>query len=266
MPLHVLVLTPQQQEELHAINAINVLNNFKAFAPPPCIYKFPTTDIRSAITLAETFTALVLGTLQDAAQLLATNGDAGPVRGVASVIGNEGEQNGFYRQLLGFKPSEKPFLTTSVAPFAFSALQDFIVSCPFDQTDKNLINITIFPTITVLTGDGGSNVSPQDQMLEFSADLGAAPEGSWDQYKKGNGEGLFVTYFTGQNLPISEPVLKATFNGNVITFKANFPFSENVMEGLSVASLTTRGDFSSPDDVPAATLAAPGLIQVNDKL
>lgn len=190
------------------------------------------------------------------------------MRGVASVIGNEGEQNGFYRQLLGFKPSEKPFLTTSVAPFAFSALQDFIVSCPFDQTDKNLINITIFPTIKVLTGDGGSNVSPQDQMLEFSADLAKAPaeSGSWEQYRNGNGEGLFVTYFTGQNLPISVPVLKATFDGSVITFKANFPFEENVMDGLSVASLTTRGGFTNPDDVPAATLAAPGLIQVNDKL
>lgn len=242
-----------------------MLTHFGAFAPQPCTYKFPTTDVRSAISLAETFTAVVLGTLQDASQLLATNGDAGPVRAVASVIGQEGEQNGWYRSLLGFKPSEKPFLTTSVAPFAFSVLQNFVVTCPFDQTDKNIINITIFPTINVLTGDGGANVSPQDQTLEFSADLSAAPKG-WEKYKGGNGEGLFVTYFTGQNLPVSEPVLKASFEGDVITFKANFPFNENVMEGLSIASLTTSGNFSNPDDVPAATLAAPGLIQVNDQL
>ena len=75
-------------------------------------YKFPTTDVLSAIALAETFTTLVLGTLQDASQLLAKNGDDGPVRAVASVIGQEGEQNGFYRTLLGLKPSQKPFLTT----------------------------------------------------------------------------------------------------------------------------------------------------------
>lgn len=261
-----LVLNPHQQEELHAINAESVLTHFNAFAPPPCTYKFPTTDTHSAITLAETFTALVLGTLQDAAQLLAVNGDTGPVRAVASVIGNEGEQNGFYRQVLGRKPSEKPFLTTSVAPFAFSALQDFVVSCPFDQTDKNLINITIFPTISVLTGENGANVSPQDQTLDFSADLSKVPEATLQQYRNGNGQGLFVTYFTGQNLPISVPVLKAAFSGNVITFEANFPFTENVMEGFSIAALTTRGDFSDPDDVPGATLAAPGLIQVNDKL
>lgn len=242
-----------------------MLKNFNAFVPAPCTYKFPSTDVRSAITLAETFTAVVLGTLQDASQLLATNGDFAPVRSVASTIGQEGEQNGWYRSLLGLKPSEKPFLTTSVASFAFSVLQDFVESCPFDQTDRSLIDIPIFPTISVLTGDAGANVSPQDQMLEFSADLSAAPAG-WDKYKGNGGAGLFVTYFTGQTLPISEPVLKASFEENVMTFKANFPFNANIMQGLSIASLTTSGNFSNPDDVPAATLAAPGLIQVNDKL
>lgn len=244
---------------------MNVLNHFGAFAPQPCTYQFPTTDIRSAISLAETFTAVVLGTLQDASQLLATNGDAGPVRAVASVIGQEGEQNGYFRSLLGFKPSEKPFLTTSVAAFAWSVLQNFVVSCPFDQTDKSLINIPIFPTINVLTGASGADVSPEDQTLDFSADLSSAP-GGWQQYQANNCEGLFVTYFTGQNLPVSEPLLSASFEGSVLSFSANFPFTENVMEGLTIASLTTSGNFSSPDDVPASTLAAPGLIQVNDKL
>ncbi|KAJ4410959.1 hypothetical protein N0V82_009110 [Gnomoniopsis sp. IMI 355080] len=256
--------TVKAQEELHSLNARNTLSRFGAFAPQPCTYKFPTTDFHSALALAATFTPVVLGTLQDASQLLATNGDAGPVRGVASVIGQEGEQNGWYRSLLGYKPSEKPFLTTSVAPFAYSVLQNFVDSCPFDQTDKNLINITIFPTINVLSGEGGMNVLPQDQTLEFSADLTTAPAG-WQDFQD-DCEGLFVTYFTGQNLPISEPVQEASFVGNVITFKANFPFSQNVMQGLSIASLTTSGNFSGPGSVPAATLAAPGLIQVNDML
>lgn len=258
------ILTASQQEELHSINALGVLNHFGAFAPPPCTYKFPTTDIRSAITLAETFTAVVLGTLQDASQLLATNGDAGPVRTVASVIGQEGEQNGWYRSLLGFKPSEKPFLTTSVAPFAFSVLQTFVASCPFDVAQQ--IDIPIFPTIRVLSSNGGADVSPQDQTLEFSADLTASPAAGWAKYVGGNGDGLYVTYLTGQNVPVSEPVSGVSWNGNVISFKALFPFSENVMEGLSIAALTTKCDFTSPDDIPDATLAAPGLIQVNDKL
>lgn len=240
-----------------------MLNHFGAFAPPPCSYKFPTTDIHSAIALAETFTAVVLGTLQDASQLLATNGDAGPVRTIASVIGQEGEQNGWYRSLLEFKPSEKPFLTTSVAPFAFSVLQTFVASCPFDVAKE--IAIPIFPTISVLSGSGGMDVSPQDQTLEFSADLTASPA-AWAKYAGGNGDGLYVTYLTGLNVPVSEPVSGVSWKGNVISFKAAFPFSEYVMEGLSIAALTTECEFASADDVPDATLAAPGLIQVNDKL
>lgn len=254
-------LTPTKQEELHAINAYNVLTNFKAFAPPPCSYKFPTSDINSAITLAETFTAFVLGTLQDASQLLATNGDAGPVRSVASVIGQEGEQNGWYRTYLGLKPSEKPFLTTSVAAFAFSKLQGFVDSCPFDVTQ---INIPIFPALSVVTGSGGLDVEAQDQSLAFEADLEGVQDA--EKYIGGNGDGLYITYLTGQNLPISVPVTNVSWDGKTIKLEASFPFSANVMEGLSVAALTTKGDFASADDVVAATLAAPGLIQVNDRL
>lgn len=205
----------------------------------------------------------MLGTLQDASQLLATNGDTGPVRTVASVIGQEGEQNGWYRSLLGFKPSEKPFLTTSTAPFAFSALQGFVVECPFNQTEE--IDIPVFPPLNVLNGNGGANVSPQDQTLEFSADLTAAPEG-WQSYQNGDSDGLFVTYLTGLNIPVSKPVQSISWSGNTATFKALFPFSENVMEGLSIAALTTSDNFTNFDDVPNATLAAPALILVNDML
>lgn len=203
----------------------------------------------------------MLGTLQDASQLLATNGDAGPVRGVASVIGQEGEQNGWFRTYLGLKPSEKPFLTTSVAAFAFSKLQGFVDSCPFDVSQ---INIPIFPALSVLSGSGGLEVEARDQTLAFEADL-TGVEGA-EKYIGGKGDGLFVTYLTGQNLPVSQPLTSVSWDGKKIKLEAAFPFSANVMEGLSVAALTTKGDFSSADDVVAATLAAPGLIQVNDKL
>ncbi|KAI3393970.1 hypothetical protein diail_3449 [Diaporthe ilicicola] len=249
------------QEELHAINAENVLKKFGAFAPPPCSYKFPTADVQSAITLADTFTSFVLGTLQDASQLLADNGDSGPVRGVASVIGQEGEQNGFFRSYLGLQPSEKPFLTTSVAAFAFSVLQGFVDSCPFDIKQ---IEIPIFPPLSVLSGSGGLDVEAKDQQLDFQVDLTGVKDA--DKYVGGQGDGLYVTYLTGQNLPVSEPVTGVSWDGSKIKFQAKFPFSDNVMDGLSVAALTTKGDFPTPDDVVNATLAAPGLIQVNVKL
>jgi hypothetical protein len=200
----------------------------------------------------------VLGTLQDASQGLSINGDNGPVRAVASVIGQEGEQNGFYRTFLARKPSQKPFLTTSIAPFAYSVLrQNFIVECPFSLDQ---IPIPTYPALNVITGNGGRDVPAQDQLLDFTADLTTAskPVTSCD--------GLFVTYFTGVDAPSSWPVQGCHWDGKKVAFQAKFPFTELVMEGLTVASLTSSCNFSNPDAVAAATLAAPGLIQVNDKL
>ncbi|KAK3372724.1 hypothetical protein B0H63DRAFT_503733 [Podospora didyma] len=248
----------ESQEELHAIAALKTLENFNAFAPPPCQYRFPTTNIADAISLAETFTTLVLGTLQDASQALAKNGDDGAVRSVASIIGQEGQQSGFYRTLLSQKPSEKPFLTTSVATFAFSAMQQFIVpnSCPFPLSD---IPLPIFPALAVQTGSGGSDVEPRDQDITFTADLSGIAAAQ--QFVNGTGAGLFITYFTGQNI-VSVPVTNVSWKGNVVTLDAEFPFTANVMSGLT---LTTTDTFSDTQDaVPNFTMAAPGLVQVND--
>ncbi|KAI8712348.1 hypothetical protein NCS52_01332600 [Fusarium sp. LHS14.1] len=228
------------QEELHAINAINILKHFNVPAPMPCKYHFPMNNIEDAFALAESFTMLVVGTLQDVSQTLAQNGDNGVVRAIASVIGQEGEQGGFYRTLLGRVPSEKPFLTTSVGAFAFSYIYNtFVVpgSCPFDIS---MINLPIFAKLDVKDGA--------------------------EKFLGGNGKGLYLTYFSGQLLPISEPITNATWNKGRITFDAFFPFTGNVMKGLSVAALTTSNNFTAPGMVPGATIAAPAVIQVNEKL
>ena len=240
-----------------------MLAHFNAFAPPPCVYEFPTTDLASAIALSQTFTSLVLGTLQDAAEGLAINGDHGPVRTIASVIGEEGEQNGFFRSLLNRKPAEKPFLTTSVAAFLFSSLQDFVVSCPFDLGQ---IPIPRLPTIKVLSGNGGGDVSPQDQTLTFSADLAGVAAAKPYYGSPAAASALFITYLTGQNLPVSVPISSVAWSGDVITFQANFPFEEFTMSGLTVAALTTASNYTGPDAIAASTLAAPALIQVNDPI
>ncbi|KAI1419415.1 sexual development protein [Xylaria sp. FL1777] len=247
--------TVKAQEELHAITAINTLEHFNApLVPRPCTYKFPTTTLEEALNLAETLTAVVLGTLQDAEQSFARNGDDGPVRAVSSVIGQEGEQNGFYRSILNHKPSEKPFLTTNVAAFAFSALQQFVVSCPFDVTQ---IPIPVFPALNVLT-----TAEPRDMYISFSADLTGNTQVTQDT----DFSGLFVTYLVGQQLPISEPIINAKLDCGVLTFDALFPFTENIMSGLSIAALTNSSNFPNADALVANTLAAPGLIQVNDML
>ncbi|KAH8806145.1 hypothetical protein F5884DRAFT_680000 [Xylogone sp. PMI_703] len=260
--LTTIVAVSRTQEELHSINAISTLQHFNQTAPLPCKYQFPTTNIRDAIAVAESFTLLVIGALQDTAQTLADNGDNGVERILGSAIGQEGEQGGFYRLLLGRVPSEKPFLTTSVASFTFSHLyNNFVIpgSCPFNIAD---INITIFAPLWVADPLKGMDIRPKDQKLKFTADLRNVSAAQ--SFIGGDGEGLFITYYTGQLLPISEPVSKVTWEGSKGTFEAFFPFEENVMQGLSIAALTTQSNFSDPAAVPDATLAAPAIIQVND--
>lgn len=230
----------------------------------PCKYHFPMNNIEDAFALAESFTMLVVGTLQDVSQTLAQNGDNGVVRAIASVIGQEGEQGGFYRTLLGRVPSEKPFLTTSVGAFAFSYIYNtFVVSgsCPFDIS---MINLPIFAKLDVKDGSMGLDVKPKDQYLTFTADISTA--GGAEKFLGGNGKGLYLTYFSGQLLPISEPITNVKWNKGRINFDAFFPFTENVMKGLSVAALTTSNNFTAPGMVPGATIAAPAVIQVNEKL
>jgi hypothetical protein len=261
---HAEKLTPiLQQEKLHAVNALGILKHFGAFTPSPCQYVFPTSNILDALTLTETFTALVLGTLQDAQQLMAKNGDDGAVRAVGSVVGNEGEQEGFFNILLARRPSEKPFLTTSVAAYAFSALQGFVVpgSCPFPL---ERIGLPIFKPLSVLSGSAGADVEPRDQVLTFRVDLGGVEPAK--KYVGGKGDGLFATYLTGQQLPVSEPVQNVRWEGSTVTFDAFFPYADNLMDGLSIAALTTAKGFAGPDELPAATLAAPALIQVVNKV
>ncbi|KAI0592995.1 sexual development protein [Biscogniauxia sp. FL1348] len=270
--------TVKAQEELHAITATTTLAHFNAtLVPSPCTYKFPTDSLESAIGLAETFTALVLGTLQDAVQSFARGGDDGPARAVAAVVGQEGEQSGFYRLALGRKPSAKPFLTTAAAALAFSALlQRFVVECPFDVAR---LPIPVFPPLDVLLLPPADPPTARDANLTFAADLsGLNIGGSGSGYGYGNGSesgsgsggsdvgGLFVTYLVGQQRPISVPIANPRWDGGVLTFDALFPFTENVMEGLSIAALTNASDFDSAEAMVARTLAAPGLIQVNDLL
>ncbi|POR39108.1 Uncharacterized protein TPAR_00696 [Tolypocladium paradoxum] len=250
------------QEEQHALAAVATLQGVKAFAPSACQYQFPVSNLQDAVNLAETFTAIVLGALQGANVLFAQDGETGPIQTVSSVIGQEGEQNGFYRVFLNKVPSESPFLTAVPAPFAWSALQMFIVpgSCPFPLSN---INLPIFPPL-MTNGVAVAAIQPQDQTLSFSANLSSSAAAQ--PFVNGNGSNLFLTYTTGQQLPISVPITNVLWTGGQINFQAQFPFSENVMQGFSHGALTTSNMFNSSNAVVNSTLAGPAIIQVNNPL
>jgi Ferritin-like domain len=257
----------QAQEELHALNANGALAHFGVSPIQPCEYNFPVSDFTSAIALASTFTDVVLGTLQDVASLLATDGDGGVIRGIVSVVGQEGEQNGFYRNLLGKIPSALPFLTTSTREFAFSALnQNFIVpgTCP----NLGQIKLPIFQALNVDT----QNIQPKSQTLEFSLSIpsnngNSSGHGTWKrdaQHDSNYYSSLSLVYINQQNLPIVENITIVSIKGDTVTFHADFPFDQFLMNGLTIAAVTkSPGPFASADAVAEDTLFGPGLIEIN---
>ena len=198
----------------------------------------------SAINLARTATDVVLGTLQDVIQIFAKNGDAGLARGVASVIGQEGEQNGFYRLVLGQIPSELPFLTTSDRNFAFTAIQSFIVpgSCP--NIDE--IPLNTFQGLTALQQPSGLF----DDQLQFTFNASAS----------GYSGDYWITYINQQNLPVTLPTTKV----NESTVEALFPFTEHQLNGLTIATLTnSSGPFVNASEVASATIFGPAFLFAN---
>jgi len=251
----------QAQEELHVLNANNALNLFTNSTILPCQYNFPVSTFEEAINLASTFTDVVLGTLQDVQQTFGADGDIGLIRGVGSVIGQEGEQNGFYRQLLDKTPSALPFLTTSTREFAFSALQGFVVkdSCP----NLKDIDLQIFDPLTVVT----PKIEPGIQKLTFSFDVTDVQlQPSW----KSDFSGLSLVYINQQNLPVVEKITGATKDSkNIVTFDAVFPFDNDTKgalfgNGLTIAAVTnSSGPFATADLVAKSTVFGPGLIEIN---
>lgn len=53
-------------------------------------------------------------------------------------------------------------------------------------------------------------------------------------------------------------------SGTIVTFDVLFPFTANLLDGLTIAAVTVgNGPFVSADAVAVQTLFGPGLIEVN---
>ncbi|KAE8345466.1 hypothetical protein BDV24DRAFT_148075 [Aspergillus arachidicola] len=236
------------QEELHALTANQGLEHFKIEPIQPCRYHFPVSDFDAAIALAATFTDLVIATLQDVIVRFADNSDVGLTRVIAATIGNEGEQQGWFRVNQGRIPSELPTLTTGDLDFAFTAVQAFTIpgSCP----NLDDIALTTFKPLDILTPP-----EPKTQLILVS----------WESVYEVKGDKLWLTYVNQLNIPIVEELKIVSYKaGKKVVAKALFPYHENLMNGLTIAAVTkSAGPFAGVNDVAQETLFGPGLIIVN---
>ncbi|CAI7611051.1 unnamed protein product [Penicillium glandicola] len=235
------------QEELHALDANNALAHVGIEPIEPCHYTFPVHDFDSAIVLATTFTDVVLGTLQDVVERFALGGDFTLTRGISSVIGQEGEQQGWFRVMQGKVPSELPFLTTSDLNFAFTAIQSFIVpgTCP----NIDSIPLKTFAPLDVIVG-------PTAEMSNIKV--------SFEDHEGIDQSTFWLTYINQQNLPIVEPLRVVSTKNDTITAEALFPYEAHEMNGLTIAAVTaTKGPFPNAYSVANTTLAGPALFIIN---
>ncbi|KAL9006299.1 MAG: hypothetical protein Q9188_000956 [Gyalolechia gomerana] len=238
-----------QQEELHSIGANAILAGAKQAPIAPCQYDFPVSTFKEAILLAQTFTDIALGTVPVVQSLFASDGgeELRNVPLLGSILGQEGEQDGFFRYVQGKTPSAAPFLTGGSLSFAFTALHAYIVpdSCPKPLSS---IDLTNFKPLNVVTKATAKNLT-----LVYTVN------GPVDCKHQS------VVYLSGQNLPLTVPISCPVHSrGGPTWFKADFPFEAGFANGLTIAAVINGTDkLSSADAVADATVYGPGLIEVD---
>lgn len=159
-------------------------------------------------------------------------------------------------------PSELPFLTTGIRDFSFSFLQRFIVpgSCP----NANTIPLKIFGRLDLTT----PKVGAQDQTLRFAFDpaaaTGSANAALITAAAQQGWKGASLSYINSLNVPVTVPLQNVQTSGSSVTFDAAFPYSANLLNGITIATVTNgAGPFAGAQDVADATLFGPVYISVN---
>ncbi|KAI9645720.1 hypothetical protein NHQ30_005152 [Ciborinia camelliae] len=253
------------QEKLHALNAekaiVRFTNDTKAIIQP-CQYNFPVNTFNEAIAIASLFTDVTMGTLGDIQTVFGTNGDSAFIRGVAAALGQEGEQNGFFRQILNKIPSALPFLTPSTRDFAFSAvMQNFVVpgSCP----NNDSIPLKTFQKLTAIQPD---NINA-NSTIKFTFQLNGSQSynTTWGEKCKN----LSLVYINQLNKPVVQPFDTISLqDGVTVAITAKFPFDAGAKNGapgngLTLAALAVGKDFADVVDVSNKTVFGPAPIEVN---
>ena len=133
-------------------------------------------------------------------------------------------------------------------------------SCP----NANIIPLKIFGQLDLLT----PVTSAADQTLHFRVDPAAAARSANGALIAAAAQQGFksasLSYVNSLNVPVTVPLQNVRADGDAVTFDASFPYSENIMDGITIAALTNgAGPFAGAQDVADATLFGPVYISIN---
>jgi hypothetical protein len=243
------------QEELHAIGANAILASAGGKTIGPCNYMFPVNNYKDAIALAATFTDLVVGTLASVQKTFALDGGQaanGLVSLIGSIIGQESEQTGGYRVFQNKVPSSSPFLTSGAGALAFNAVDQMFIVPGSCKASSNVSAISIPTFGTLKLASSNAMPKPANSTLEFVTS------------SKIDSSSNYIAYISGQNAPVVRPITSIKGSGKDYTFKAHFPFGAGFSKGLTIAAVVnSKGPFADPSAVANATVAGPGLIEID---
>jgi len=241
----------QAQEQLHALTANTILAHYGANTIKPCKYQFPVTNLPDALNLAQTFTDVVLGVLNDVQTRITTTvgpAGAGVVSAISQVIGNEAQQDGYFRYAQKLQPSAQPFVTGASRAFVLTALNPFLVpgSCP--SLPELQAKLPTFPPLMVADKSKANNGD-----ISFTA----MPTGS----AKIDPSTQKIVYINGANVPVVMD-FTATQAGSGYTVTAPFKAIDNNFWGLTLAAIVnSTGPFVTAGDVADKTVFGPALVE-----
>ncbi|KAL8992954.1 MAG: hypothetical protein Q9169_006714 [Polycauliona sp. 2 TL-2023] len=265
----------KNQEELHAIAANAFLVSAGEQPIAPCRYVFPVSNFKNAILFARVFTDLALGTIP-AVQLLYAKGNATRnILTLGSILGQEGQQDGFFRYAQNKPASAAPFLTGSTASIAFNALRKLIVedSCPQPLSTIGLpewTKLKYFDASFAINNYNGIELAtPEPSWPAWVVSNPATRNGSLPFFSSGfeAPRTSSIVYLSGQNKPVAVPITNyfRQPGDDSQTWRAAFPFQEEgFANGLVIVILANGlGPFEDADAVAAAANRGPILIEMN---
>ena len=246
---HLLSFLDQSEamEELHAAAAKLTVGNFNGTDIQPCTdFNFPVSNLEEALTFNTILQANVFATLGDAVRRLAIAGDYGLVQLLVNIASAEGEQARQLRTFLNKTAIELPFTTFGSVDFTYTAIQGLTVgSCP----NIDAINLKTFDALTVLDTPGLA-----DQIVQYQV-----AKDKWV-----HGTAYNVVYFNSANVPVVEPATWVSEDDATVAISANFPYTKNELNGLTIVSVTDKpGPWNAVAEAAEVAIWAPGFILVN---
>ncbi|MCJ1367455.1 hypothetical protein MMC16_006588 [Acarospora aff. strigata] len=233
-----------RNEAVHIDTISQVLQSNGVTPVPPCIYKFPSTDPKSFVSLANMITTVGIGSYIGGAAPLSSNPTL--LTAASAILAVEARHDAYLRAGLGASPFPTPFDTPLTAVFAYNLAQMFIVSCP------QYLPIIVLPKLTLSAPTPPLNLRPPlapGTILTFNWDPATffVPVNPADP--------LFIAFVNQIGKVFFVNVNKVNERSGTVPLPSGlgniaFAVLTTFSGGLTQEQLTTFGTLAGPTEVP----------------